>query len=381
MNVARARSSAALAAPFLLTLLFASTPALAADPVPPPPTSAQPTQAQLGEARGHFNRGVKFYKDADYRSALVEFQEAYRVAPNARILFNIGQTHDELQDFAGAVKAFRDYLAGGGATITKVRRAEVEKDLRRLEAHVATVEIAVSEAGADVVAEGDRRIDLGKSPLSAPALLNGGTWTIVASKAGFERVEEHLTAAGGDAKMVALKMTPAQEPGPAVVPVPVVAVAPPPPAPPPTRSLTPVWIGLALTGALAAGAGVTGVLTLGAKRDYDREVARLPGDAGAVASARALHGRAGRCGHRVGRGHAHPLRERDRRRASRVDRRQRTAAPDTNAVRRPLERRRRRDVLRNPRTCARARAPFRDSGTRPERRASSRDRARAAALP
>jgi hypothetical protein len=286
MNVARARSSAALAAPFLLTLLFASTPALAADPVPPPPTSAQPTQAQLGEARGHFNRGVKFYKDADYRSALVEFQEAYRVAPNARILFNIGQTHDELQDFAGAVKAFRDYLAGGGATITKVRRAEVEKDLRRLEAHVATVEIAVSEAGADVVAEGDRRIDLGKSPLSAPALLNGGTWTIVASKAGFERVEEHLTAAGGDAKMVALKMTPAQEPGPAVVPVPVVAVAPPPPAPPPTRSLTPVWIGLALTGALAAGAGVTGVLTLGAKRDYDREVARLPGDAGAVASAR-----------------------------------------------------------------------------------------------
>jgi hypothetical protein len=293
MNVARTRSPTTLAAPIVLALalLCASPPAHAADPplaapTSPPtsaPPSAQPTQAQLGEARGHFNRGVKFYKDADYRSALVEFQEAYRVAPNARILFNIGQTYDELQDFAGAVKAFREYLAEAGATITKARRAEVEKDLRRLEAHVATVEIAVSEAGADVVAEGDRRIDLGKSPLSAPALLNGGTWTIVASKAGFERVEEHLTAAGGDAKKVVLKMATAQEPLPAVVPVPVVVVAPPPP---PRRSLTPVWIGLALTGALAAGAGVTGVLTLGAKRDYEREVGRLPGDAGAVASAR-----------------------------------------------------------------------------------------------
>lgn len=283
----RARSLAALCAPTVLALLLASTPALAADPPPPPPSpapSTEPTPAQLGEARGHFNRGVKFYKDADYRSALVEFQEAYRIAPNARILFNIGQTYDELQDFAGAVKAFRDYLAGAGASINKARRAEVEKDLRRLEAHVATVDIAVSEAGADVVAEGDRRIDLGKSPLPAPALLNGGTWTIVASKPGFERAEEHLTAAGGDAKKVVLKMAPSQEPVAMVAPVPVVVAAPLPP--PPRRTLTPVWIGLALTGGLAAGAGVTGVLTLGAKRDYDAELNRLPGDASAVASAR-----------------------------------------------------------------------------------------------
>ena len=272
-----------LATPLLLALVFAATPARAADPPPASPSST-PTQAQLDEARGHFTRGVKFYKDADYRSALVEFQEAYRVAPNARILFNIGQTYDELQDFAGAVKAFRDYLAGAGTSITKARRAEVEKDLKRLEAHVATVEISVSEAGADVLAEGDRRIELGKSPLSTHVLLNGGTWTIVATKPGFERAEERLTAAGGDTKTVALKLTATPEPVAAVAATPVVVLPPPPP--PPKRSMTPVWIGLAVTGVLAAGAGVTGVLTLGAKRDYDRELGRLPGDADAVASAR-----------------------------------------------------------------------------------------------
>lgn len=279
MNAARA---IALVAPLALALLFTAAPARAADP---PSASSPPPPAQLDEARGHFNRGVRFYKDADYRSALVEFQEAYRVAPNARLLFNIGQTYDELQDFAGAVKAFRDYLGGAGSSITQARRTEVEKDLLRLEAHVATVDISVSEAGADVLAEGDRRIELGKSPLSAPALLNGGTWTIVATKPGFERAEERLTAAGGDAKKIALKLAPTPEPVATATTVPVVVALPAPP-PPPRRSLAPVWIGLAVTGALAVGAGVTGVLTLGAKRDYDRELGRLPGDADAVASAR-----------------------------------------------------------------------------------------------
>jgi hypothetical protein len=248
---------------------------------PEPPS--QGTPAQLEEARAHFTRGVKFYKDADYRSALVEFQEAYRVAPSARVLFNIGQTYEELQDFAGAVQAFRDYLKEGGSTISKARRAEVEKDLRRLESHVAIVEISVNEPGADVVVEGDRRQELGKSPLSSSVLLNGGKWTIVATKPGFARAEERLTAAGGDTKKITLKLVASapEEARPAAPP------SPEPSAPRATgRSLTPFWIGLAVTGGLAAGAGVTGGLTLGATKDFERERDRLPGDADAITSAR-----------------------------------------------------------------------------------------------
>ena len=254
-------------------------------PASEPPAAASPSS--LEEARAHFNRGVKFYKDADYRSALVEFQEAYRVSPNARVLFNIGQTYEELQDFAGAVTALRDYLKEGGATISKARRAEVDKDLRRLESHVAVVEVSVNEPGADIVIDGDRRQELGKSPLSSAVLLNGGKWTVSATKPGFERAEERVTAAGGDTKKISLTLVPTTEEveRPASAPV----TTPAPSSPPPrttTRALTPFWIGLAVTGGLAAGAGITGVLTLGAKKDFDREVARLPGDADAISSAR-----------------------------------------------------------------------------------------------
>ncbi len=276
----KASHLARLIAPLLVAGLLTVSRSRAGDA----PASEAPTPTHLDEARTHFGRGVKFYKDADYRSALVEFQEAYRVAPNARLLFNIGQTYDELQDFAGAVKAFRAYLIEGGDSVTKARRATVEADLRRLEAHVATLEITVSEPGADVVAEGDRRIDLGKSPLAPSVLLNGGQWKLVATKPGFERAEERVTVAGGDTKKIALVVvrTP-------VAPVALViapqAVMPPTPQPR-RRSMTPVWIGLAVTGGLAAVAGVTGALTLGAKSTYDQELGRLPGNADAVATAR-----------------------------------------------------------------------------------------------
>ena len=280
----KASSLMQVAAPLLVALILAASPSRARDT--PAAGATPPPSAQLEEARTHFNRGVKFYTDADYRSALVEFQKTYRVAPNARVLFDIGRTYDELQDFAGAVKAFRDYLAEGGAGVTQARRAEVEADLRRLEAHVATVEISVNEPGADVVAEGERHIDLGKSPLASAVLLNGGQWTIVATKPGFERAEERLTAAGGDAKSLALKVVPT----PAAPVVPVLVAAQPPaviaPARRRQRSLTRVWTGLAVTSGLAAGAGAMGLLTLGAKSSYDRELGRLPGNADSVAHAR-----------------------------------------------------------------------------------------------
>jgi hypothetical protein len=266
------------AAGLVVVVMLGGSRADAADPPAAP--------AQLAEARSHFTRGVKFYQDADYRSALVEFQEAYRVAPNPRLLFNIGQTYEELQDFAGAVTALREYLAQSGTSITTARRAEVEKDLRRLEGHVATVDVTVNEADADVVVEGDRRVELGKSPLAAAVLLNGGSWTIAATKAGFERAEERVTAAGGDRKKIALILVPKK--AVAAAPAPSAEPASPPgaePAPPP-RALTRAYVALGVTGALAVGAGVTGALTLGAQSDYDRAVAQVPGNADDVSRAR-----------------------------------------------------------------------------------------------
>jgi len=55
------------------------------------------------EAGKHFQRGVTLYNETDYRAALVEFRRAYDLAPNAAVLYNIGETEYQLRDYASAL--------------------------------------------------------------------------------------------------------------------------------------------------------------------------------------------------------------------------------------------------------------------------------------
>jgi hypothetical protein len=59
---------------------------------PSPSPEPSPSQDAVKDAEAHFHRNVDLYKDSDYGGALVEFQRAYDLAPNYRVLFNLGQT-------------------------------------------------------------------------------------------------------------------------------------------------------------------------------------------------------------------------------------------------------------------------------------------------
>ncbi len=254
------------------------------------PATAAPATRDVDEARRRFQRGVQFYKEGDFRSALVEFEEANRVVPSFRIFYNIAQTCEELQDFAGATKALKSYVREGGKGVPADRMRLVEDDLRRLEAHVARVEITASEPGVAVLLEGERKLDIGKTPFAEAVLLNSGTWELTAQKEGFESHVERFTVAGGDTRRVVLEMTTRAAPSPMVlVPttLPPVALPPSPPllAPPPTRSMTPVWIAVGVTGALVVGASVTGGMALAASADYRSKLGTLGASASSIASA------------------------------------------------------------------------------------------------
>ena len=75
-------------------------------------------------ARSHFEHGVELYREGDFRAALIEFQRAYEASPNYKVLYNLGQTNLELQDYAGALKALRGYLEGGGGAVPAARRTK-----------------------------------------------------------------------------------------------------------------------------------------------------------------------------------------------------------------------------------------------------------------
>src|SRR5688500_5179247 len=84
------------------------------------PTS-EPSESQKAEAGAHFNSGVALYQEQAFRAALVEFERAYEIAPDYRLLYNIGQTKLRLQDYLGAVQSYETYLTEGGASIPPER--------------------------------------------------------------------------------------------------------------------------------------------------------------------------------------------------------------------------------------------------------------------
>jgi hypothetical protein len=242
------------------------------------------------EAKSHFLRGVELFHESDFRAALIEFQRAYDAAPNYKVLYNLGQTAQELQDYAGALKAFKGYLDGGGREIPAARRTQVEADLKRLESRVARVEIAVNVEGADVTVDD---VSVGRSPLPQAVLVGAGRRKIAATKAGLSTASRVVDVAGGDKPKVSLEL---------VEQTPQVITVTTQPDGTQTQKITPLqpqvtvrtttgpstafWIGVTTTAVLAVGTGVLGGLALGAKSTFDSRVAQVGVTTQAVDDAR-----------------------------------------------------------------------------------------------
>jgi hypothetical protein len=256
---------------------------------------AQEPAAQA-EGRQHFRRGVDFFKEGDYRAALIEFKRAYELAPNYKVLYNLGQTSLELQDYASALRSFEKYLNDGGKEIAAARRTQVEAEVDRLKKRVARVEITTNVPDAEVFVDD---VSVGRTPL-APVAVSAGRRKFSATKGGITATRA-VDLAGGDTTTIQLEIVepvaptptpvtpPMRTPEPTRTPArtdtpraPALAPTPPPPEP----SNTGLWLGITATGALAAGAVATGIFALSAKKDFDSTVARFGVDAQTVSDAR-----------------------------------------------------------------------------------------------
>jgi len=268
----------------LLTALSSSL----ATALPRPCAAQEPAPSSkeaAKEAEVHFRRGVELYKQGDSAGAIVEFHRAYELSPNYRVLYNVGQTYYQLQRYADAMKALRSFLSGGGSAIPAAKRAQVEADIRMLEAHVADVEVRVNADGAQIAVDDEA---VGVSPLHDPVLVSIGRRKVSAVK-GAQRVERFLDVATGDHASVVLELPPETPPPP-----PVVVPPPPPPTPPPTVNpiqppppppeassgggSTIKWVLWGATGAFAVGTAVTGILTLTAQSNLSAQLNTFPGN-------------------------------------------------------------------------------------------------------
>jgi tetratricopeptide (TPR) repeat protein len=153
------------------------------------------------QARVHFQKGLESYTDGDYRAASIEFERAYALHPTYRLLYNLGQVAYELRDYTATERYFSQYLEEGKDEIPADRRAEVEQDLARVRARIASISLTTNQPDARLFVD-DREV--GRSPLKEPYRLSAGQHRVQAQLPGFSPVSRVIEVAGGDEMIVRL---------------------------------------------------------------------------------------------------------------------------------------------------------------------------------
>jgi tetratricopeptide (TPR) repeat protein len=227
-------------------------PAPAAPSTAAPATTAEPAATSppevLLEAKQRFDRGFELYEEGEYPLALIEFNRAYELVPNFRVLYNIGQVCIQLAQYANARRALEEYLQKGGEALAADRRAAVKKDLDMLSHRTAFLTINANIEGAEILVDD---ISVGKAPLGPALLVDAGVHRVTARRVGYLPKSSSVTLAGGDEQTISLALELQPEDKQTIVVREQVV-----------QDTSNVWMiaGWVTTGALVAGAVVTGVM-------------------------------------------------------------------------------------------------------------------------
>jgi tetratricopeptide (TPR) repeat protein len=233
-------------------------------PAGPMPETVTPVE----EARLRYARGLSLYAGAEYVLALVEFERAYQLSPNYRVLYNIGQVRIQLGRYARAFEALTEYMKQGGDAIDPERRAAVQKDIDMLAERTAKLVVRTNEAGADIQLDG---VVIGVSPLAGPLIVDAGEHNIGVRKVGFYDKFQSVTLAGRDARTVDFNLVKLKSDGPAVV---VERRTERQIVERPSRPL--MWAGWAATGTLGIGAGVAGYFGIQKAQELESKRTAFP---------------------------------------------------------------------------------------------------------
>jgi hypothetical protein len=185
-----------------LVLLLAFTGTSFAQSIPSPP-SGKPTPADEATAKKNFESGLKLYGEGSFAEALIAFEQSYRIGGRPSALKNIAQCHRNLKHFVEAYEAYEQMLALHEAQLPAADKTAVKQALDELGVLTGTIEIVVSEAGADIEIDGK---SVGQSPMSKPKRVKVEAHTVKVTKAGFERFEQSVNVGSQEQKKVDVKL-------------------------------------------------------------------------------------------------------------------------------------------------------------------------------
>ncbi len=183
---------------FVLTLALA-TPAMAAH--------KKTVRAELpAAARANWDNANTLSGQQDWLRARDEFLRAYEISKNPRVLLNVAVCEKNLHHYHKAAEYLRRELGEGAGTLPKDEVEAAKGALSALDALVTTLEITVSEPGAEVRVDDDV---VGTSPLDGPVPIDTGPHTVKITKAGFLPARRKIDAVSNRPEHLTVKLDPA----------------------------------------------------------------------------------------------------------------------------------------------------------------------------
>lgn len=187
--------------------------ALLLPPLTPTVAFAQPKPATHSlrdelpqSARKDWDAANDLYDAQDFAGALVEFQRAYDLSKDPRVLFNIAVCQKNLKRYSKAIHAFRHELSEGGAKLDAKDTKEIEGAIALLEQYVSTLDVKSNEPGVDISIDGEVAAT---TPLLQPVAVDVGQHVITAHKDGFkDPASQTVSVARGVPATVTFKMDP-----------------------------------------------------------------------------------------------------------------------------------------------------------------------------
>ena len=143
--------------------------------------------------------GLGLLQKGDSRAALQKFDEAFRLVPSPKILFNRGKAHRALGEDVAALADFERFL-DEAPYAPKESRVEAERAVQALRPKLAYLEIQVEDVGSTVSVDGG---EIGAAPLPRPVVLAPGTHEVRVVKSGMnDDVRSVSPIAGQKLRMV-----------------------------------------------------------------------------------------------------------------------------------------------------------------------------------
>jgi hypothetical protein len=162
---------------------------------------AVPTRAagDEGDARAHFDAGLKAFEEGEYDRAVVEFETAWKLKPHPDFLINIATTYERLYKPKEARETYERFLAE--APPTSDLRALAEKRLRVLRTLRGSILVDARQKDATVHLTG-AGIDVTKNSGSTFTELLPGTYHVHVEFPGYSSIDVDVNLAPGESHAV-----------------------------------------------------------------------------------------------------------------------------------------------------------------------------------